>query len=167
MWVGSRWAATYQSDSNLQLLPKPLLQLNAIELKVSMDALCGSYYDAEVNCINFFVWGNERDQTSNYLLKIFRVGIQSEVVAMTLAHCVVWSIRVRVRVWIVHLEHRKLDVVCWVVLTTWTWTKTKIAAYMNVEKFSSEECQSHITWIWIMLWVTTYIQYIIINMSAQ
>ena len=53
-------------------------------------------------------------------------------VAMFLASCVVCNVGVRVTVWTFYLEHIKLDVVYWLVLTTWTWRMTQIASLLNV-----------------------------------
>jgi hypothetical protein len=52
MWVGSRRANVYQSNSILWMLCEPLTRLSVIELKVLQDDLCGSYYDVEGNCKN-------------------------------------------------------------------------------------------------------------------
>ena len=61
IWVDSRRATTYQSDSNLRLLFESLAQLSYIELKVLQDAL---WYRGELH--NWFVWGNVGVQTSNF-----------------------------------------------------------------------------------------------------
>ena len=70
MWVGARRTATYQSDSNLQLLFEPLAQLSVIELKVLQDALCDSYYNVEMNCIIGFL---EEMQESTNLQLLFEL----------------------------------------------------------------------------------------------